>query len=1021
MIRYSTQPRRLRVSALAAVANPSYARVDTWNLLDDACRHLAEVDLAGLDKTHDVARVKRLLDRIAAYERYWLYPGAENLAIFRAHLDSLSTVRLTEEVSLAVRLLSEYGDRAGLFDTSAPLDDQELVAQAKQQHFYTVLLADDAPSTAPDSLAECLRALRNPSDDVQFEILVVPSVEDAITAVALNGEIQAAIIRDDLPLRSRDRLPLMNTLLGPNEDADGVIPDRANDWVECGEWIRELRPHIDLYLLTDESIAAGDDTEPDVYDRTFYRLNDVTDLHSTVLAGLRNRYATPFFDALRAYAAAPVGQFHALPVARGASIFNSRSLQDMGEFYGRNIFMAETSTTSGGLDSLLDPHGNIKKAMDKAAKTWNADHTYFVTNGTSTANKIVVQSLTRPGDIVLIDRNCHKSHHYGLVLAGAYPLYLDAYPLPQFAIYGAVSLRTIKQTLLDLEAAGQLHRVRMLLLTNCTFDGVVYNPLQVMQEVLAIKPDICFLWDEAWYAFATAVPWARQRTAMVAAERLEQMLASPDYVEQYRKWAASMQGVDRSEWIERELLPDPATARVRVYATHSTHKSLSALRQASMIHVRDQDFNALTRDAFGEAFLTHTSTSPNQQLLASLDLARRQVDIEGFQLVRQVYDMALVFRHRVRKDRLISKWFRILDESDLVPEEFRASSVSSYREVRQGALAEWNEAWRSDQFVLDATRVTLFVGATGMNGYDFREKILMERFGIQINKTSINSVLLIFTIGVTWSSVHYLLDVLRRVATDFDRIQKEASAADRALQRRHVEEITEDLPHLPDFSEFDVAFRPVDECNFGDMRSAFYAGYEESDREHVLIGTAGRRLAEGKNLVSTTFVVPYPPGFPVLVPGQVVSKEIVYFLAQLDVKEIHGYNPDLGLSVFTDTALARMEAQRNAATAAVGSVTAAFELPADASGVNGAHKGRPGGAGGAGRGVRGAHRPVGYTAVDALDEGVPAGRGLVPATRTQRAERADDGGDQHPGHRSMLTARRACSTNHVGASLGRGR
>ncbi|KKC03203.1 aminotransferase class I/II-fold pyridoxal phosphate-dependent enzyme [Mycobacterium nebraskense] len=939
MTRYTTQPRRLRVSALAAVANPSYARIDTWNLLDDACRHLAEVDLAGLDKTHDVARVKRLMDRIAAYERYWLYPGAANLATFRAHLESLSTVRLTEEVSMAVRLLSEYGDRAGLFDTAAPLADQELVAQAKQQQFYTVLLADDAPATAPDCLAECLRALRNPSDDVQFEVLVVPSVEDAITAVALNGEIQAAIIRDDLPLRSRDRLPLMNTLLGPNEDADGVIPDRANDWVECGEWIRELRPHIDLYLLTDESIAAGDDTEPDAYDRTFYRLNDVTDLYSTVLAGLRNRYATPFFDALRAYAAAPVGQFHALPVARGASIFNSKSLQDMGEFYGRNIFMAETSSTSGGLDSLLDPHGNIKKAMDKAAHTWNSEHTYFVTNGTSTANKIVVQSLTRPGDIVLIDRNCHKSHHYGLVLAGAYPLYLDAYPLAEFAIYGAVPLRTIKQTLLDLEAAGQLHRVRMLLLTNCTFDGVVYNPLRVMQEVLAIKPDICFLWDEAWYAFATAVPWARQRTAMVAAERLERMLASPEYAAEYRDWAASMDGVARSEWVDRPLLPDPARARVRVYATHSTHKSLSAFRQASMIHVRDQDFNALARDEFGEAFLTHTSTSPNQQLLASLDLARRQVDIEGFQLVRQTYDMALVFRGRVRKDRLISKWFRILDEADLVPEDFRPSSVSSYRQVQQGALAEWNEAWRSDQFVLDATRVTLFIGKTGMNGYDFREKILMERFGIQINKTSINSVLLIFTIGVTWSSVHYLLDVLRRIAMDFDRKQTAASVADRALQQRHVEEITEDLPHLPDFSEFDVAFRPVDECTFGDMRAAFYAGYEESDREHVLIGMAGRRLAEGKNLVSTTFVVPYPPGFPVLVPGQVVSKEIVYFLAQLDVKEIHGYNPDLGLSVFTEAALARMEAQRNAALAAVGTAYPSFELPSDASGLNGAVNG----------------------------------------------------------------------------------
>lgn len=895
--------------------------MDTWNLLDDACHQLAVVNRAGLDTTHEAARVKRLLNRLGAYERYWLYPGAENLATFRRYLDNLATVSLSDGVSLAVRLLSEYGDRAALFDTSASLADQELVARAKEQQFYTVLLGDDAPETAPESLAECLRALRDPSDDVQFELLVVTSVEDAITAVALNGEIQAAIIRHDLPLRSRDRVPLMTTLLGGNDDA--VATDRTHDWVECGEWIRELRPHIDLYLLTDESIAADTEDEPDIYDRTFYRLNDVTDLHSTVLAGIRNRFATPFFDALRAYAARPAGQFHALPVARGASIFNSKSLQDMGEFYGRNIFMAETSSTSGGLDSLLDPHGTIRAAMDKAALTWNANNTYFVTNGTSTANKIVVQALTRPGDIVLIDRNCHKSHHYGLVLAGAYPLYLDAYELKPFAIYGAVSLDTIKNALLDLEAAGQLDRVRMLLLTNCTFDGVVYNPRRVMEEVLAIKPDICFLWDEAWYAFATAVPWARQRTAMIAAEQLESMLSSASYAEQYREWQASMQGVDREQWRTRRLLPDPDRARIRVYATHSTHKSLSALRQASMIHIRDQDFKALSRDAFGEAFLTHTSTSPNQQLLASLDLARRQVDIEGFQMVRYVYDMALVFRHRVRKDRLIGKWFRILDESDLVPDEFRASTVSSYRQVRQGALAEWNEAWRSDQFVLDPTRVTLFIGKTGMNGYDFREKILMDRFGIQINKTSINSVLLIFTIGVTWSSVHYLLDALRRVAGDLERSQCAASKDDRALQQRRVEEITEDLPPLPDFSEFDDAFRPEKVCLFGDMRSAFYAGYEDADREHVQLGAAGRRLAEGKPLVSTTFVVPYPPGFPVLVPGQVVSKEILYFLAELDVKEIHGYNPELGLSVFTEDALQRMSAARRAVAEASGNGNAA--------------------------------------------------------------------------------------------------
>ena len=118
---------------------------------------------------------------------------------------------------------------------------------------------------------------------------------------------------------------------------DSPAPDRSYDWVECGALIRELRPHIDLYCLHAESIAAGGTGTPEAYNRAFYRLNDVTDLHSAILTGIDNRYETPFFDALRAYADAPIGQFHALPVARGASVYNSRSLKDMGEFYGRNI------------------------------------------------------------------------------------------------------------------------------------------------------------------------------------------------------------------------------------------------------------------------------------------------------------------------------------------------------------------------------------------------------------------------------------------------------------------------------------------------------------------------------------------------------------------------------------------------------------------------------------------------------------------------------------------------------------
>ncbi len=906
---FSGRERRLRVSALAAMVNPSSQRVDVWHLLDDATQQLAAVHRAGYDTSAEASKVLRLLNRLGAYERFWLFPGAHWLTRLQGYLEAMDTIALATQTNLVTRLLAEYGERAALFDISESLVEQELVARATQQQYYTVLLGDDSMVTDPDGLAGALRGLQRESDDVQYAILRVTSVEDAITAVALNGEIQAAIIRHDLRMRSTDRLPIMNQLLGP---VSAVVTDRTYDWAECGQWIRELRPRIDLYLLTDESIAAGAEEDTGVYDRTFYRLNDVTDLHSTVLAGIRSRYRTPFFDALRAYAESPVGQFHALPVARGASIFNSRSLRDMGEFYGRNIFMAETSSTSGGLDSLLDPHGALREAMDKASDTWNSKATYFVTNGTSTANKIVVQSLTRPGDIVLIDRNCHKSHHYGLVLAGANPVYLDAYPLQHYSIYGAVSLETIKQTLLDLEAAGRLDRVRMLLLTNCTFDGVVYNPERVMTEILAIKPDICFLWDEAWYAFAIAVPWIRQRTAMVAAQRLEERLASPEYAAEYAQWQEEMADVPRAEWARHRLLPDPAVARVRVYATHSTHKSLSALRQASMIHIRDQDFNKLTSQAFDEAFLTHTSTSPNQQLLASLDLARRQVDIEGFKLVRSAYKMALAFRQRVRSDPVISRWIKVLDEPDLVPAEYRRFSTPAEGEPERqiGQVERWNESWQFDEFVLDPSRVTLYIGDTGLNGFEFRENVLMRRFGIQINKTSINSVLLIFTIGVTWSSVHFLLDALRRAAEALTEQHAEASRAERQLVAAKIRSLTTGLPAMPDFSDFDLAFRSTPTSPDGHIRTAFYASYAEEDKEYVRLTECGELLRRGRRLVSSTFVVPYPPGFPVLVPGQSVSSIIVDFLNKLDVKEIHGYRADLGLSVFTEEALQRFEAAR---------------------------------------------------------------------------------------------------------------
>src|SRR5262249_29324312 len=279
-----------------------------------------------------------------------------------------------------------------------------------------------------------------------------------------------------------------------------------------------------------------------------------------VMRGVEERYRTPFFTALKAYSRQPTGVFHALPISRGKSILQSSWIQDMVQFYGLNIFLAETSATSGGLDSLLDPVGPIKVAQEYAARAFGSKRTFFVTNGTSTANKIVVQALVKPDDIVLIDRNCHKSHHYGMVLAGAHVAYLDSYPLNGFSMYGAVPLSLIKRTLLAFRKAGKLDRVRMILLTNCTFDGVVYDVERVMEECLAIKPDLIFLWDEAWFAFARFHPTYRRRTGMGAAARMREKYRSATYLEAYDKFR---QTFSEADWHDDEkvlstrLMPDP--------------------------------------------------------------------------------------------------------------------------------------------------------------------------------------------------------------------------------------------------------------------------------------------------------------------------------------------------------------------------------------------------------------------------------------------------------------------------------
>ncbi|SDZ91686.1 aminotransferase class I/II-fold pyridoxal phosphate-dependent enzyme [Rubrimonas cliftonensis] len=887
-------------------------RADRWTALRQTLEAAARHGPKARGAAKLAAKAEALLDSLTPIEAYWAFPGRAAFEHMRrqlahGHLDDAAHL-----VRRAARALTSGAYRRrhiplSIEDAEAEeMEDESTLsveARALVRPYFEVLVVDDISEHQERWLRASLQRARRPEDAFVYEIVVVPSLEDALIGILFNHNIQAVIVRPGLRLKSENRLTVLTRYLnrvGEDEDVDALSPEDYGP--ELCRLVSKVRPELDAYLVTDRSVEDIAGMDLGHCRRVFYNQEDFLELHLNILRGVNSRYKTPFFTALKEYSKQPTGVFHAMPISRGKSISRSHWIQDMGAFYGPNIFLAETSATSGGLDSLLEPHGPIKKAQEYAARAFGAKQTFFATNGTSTCNKIVVQALVRPGDIVLVDRDCHKSHHYGMVLAGAEVVYLDSYPLSQYSMYGAVPLREIKHALLKLKAAGKLDRVRMLLLTNCTFDGIVYNVERVVEECLAIKRDLVFLWDEAWFAFARFGPTYRQRTAMAVANTLRQKLREPDYAKAHARHAKALEGADDEKLLETRLMAPP-DARVRVYATQSTHKTLTSLRQGSMIHVNDQDFKGEVEQSFHEAYMTHTSTSPNYQIIASLDVGRRQVELEGFEMVQRQVEAAMSMRRAIATHPLLNKYFKLLTAGDMIPEAYRESGVQSYYSSSQGWTDIW-ESWASDEFVLDATRVTLAVGGTGWDGDTFKNAILMERHGIQINKTSRNTVLFMTNIGTTRSSVAYLIEVLVGVAKELDDRLDDASRMERLAFERRVKSLTEDLPPLPDFSRFHAAFRRDENSPEGDIRRAFFLAYDEKNCDYMpLDGEIDRVVRSGAEVVSASFVIPYPPGFPILVPGQVISEEILAFMRALDVSEIHGYRPDLGLRVFTDAAL----------------------------------------------------------------------------------------------------------------------
>src|SRR5687768_4250626 len=548
------------------------------------------------------------------------YPGPRLMAVTEQALAERNAgvaVRLIQHMSAAL-LSGAYRQDTSAWD---PLQEEgaaragdlrvpdPLTGNGQKPYFEVLVVTPTDPAHWEQARHE-LKRLRRPDDAFTYEIVQVGTFEDAVLGAVCNFNLQAVVIRDGFEYRSRHDVPVLRDFLRRHLGTADAAAAPGALALALARALKRYRPELDLYLLTDravEALAGSEEAAP--LRRIFHNVDEPMELHLALLDGVNDRYETPYFNNLKKYAQRPIGTFHALPIARGKSVFRSNWIRDMGHFYGVNLFLAESSATTGGLDSLLEPTGTIKKAQDYTARAFGAKRAYFGTNGTSTSNKIVVQALCQPGDIVIVDRNCHKSHHYGLVLAGAQPYYVEAYPLTQYSMYGAVPLRAIKKALFDCQAQGILNRVKVVDLTNCTFDGHMYHPTRVMEECLAIKPDLIFLWDEAWFGFARFNAFHRRRTAMGAAATLAERYRSAEYRARYAASVATAGAIDHTNaaLLDIPLLPDPDKVRIRVYQTCSTHKSMSALRQGSMILVWDEDFHQV-EGCFQEAFLAHTST-----------------------------------------------------------------------------------------------------------------------------------------------------------------------------------------------------------------------------------------------------------------------------------------------------------------------------------------------------------------------------------------------------------------------------
>jgi arginine decarboxylase len=431
----------------------------------------------------------------------------------------------------------------------------------------------------------------------------------------------------------------------------------------------------------------------------------------------------PFFKALLDYAEDGSYSWHCPGHSGGVAFLKSPVGQMFHQFFGENMLRADVCNAVEELGQLLDHTGPVAESERNAARIFNADHCFFVTNGTSTSNKMVWHHTVAPGDVVVVDRNCHKSILHAIIMTGAVPVFLKPTrnhfgiigPIPKEEFEPASIQAKIKANPLLKGVDAKKVKPRVLTLTQSTYDGVLYNTETIKNMLDGYVENLHF--DEAWLPHAAFHPFYGTYHAM---------------------------GKKRAR-------PQHAM----VYATQSIHKLLAGISQASHVLVQDSQTVKLDRALFNEAYLMHTSTSPQYSIIASCDVAAAMMEPPGgTALVEESIAEALDFRRAMRKvdeEYGADWWFKVWGPDKLVEEGIgRATDWVIKGESKSNAKANWHGFGKmaTGFNMLDPIKSTIVTPGMDLNGKFAKTGIpasivtkFLAEHGVVVEKTGLVQLL----------------------------------------------------------------------------------------------------------------------------------------------------------------------------------------------------------------------------------------------------------------------------------------